>query len=469
MRSKRNGDDGLPSELERLQARLDEVEATLEAIRSGEVDAIVVNGPQGNRVFTLETADQPYRVLAESMNEGAATVTLEGTILFCNRRFAEMLDCPAGKLVGASILPYLVHFDESRLGEMISQGQKANVRREVELFRNHDSALPVLLSLNKIPLSESADGICLVATDLSAQKRQVAELQTAHEKIAQLNQELEQRVEKRTADLKAAVQELEAFSYSVSHDLRAPVRAVEGFSRILFQDHLPEFSEDARHCLDMVRQSAIHMGELIDGLLAFSRLGRRSVSRRRVNTAALMRQAWQELAGEQQGRQVQLTVHELPCCYADPLLLRQVFANLLSNALKYSRPREVARIELGGVPYGDLRGTLSENNPMLPAPGLLQPDSTVFYVRDNGVGFSMDYSDNLFGVFQRLHASEEFEGTGVGLATVRRIIQKHGGFVWAESRPDRGATFYFTIGSVIGDGEDKGNEHAVMAVEEVRT
>ncbi len=224
--------------------------------------------------------------------------------------------------------------------------------------------------------------------------------------------------------LEAANKELEAFSYSVSHDLRAPLRAIDGFSRILLEDFAAQLPAESRRYLDLVRANTQQMGHLVDDLLAFSRLSRQPLNKQRVAPADLVRQALADLRAEQEGRRVEIVVGDLPDCEGDPALLKQVFVNLLANALKYTRKREVARIEVG-----------CEN----------REGERVCFVRDNGVGFDMQYVGKLFRVFQRLHRAEEYEGTGVGLAIVQRIIQRHGGRAWAEAEVNQGATFYFTI------------------------
>ncbi|MEO6797501.1 MAG: ATP-binding protein [Candidatus Dormibacter sp.] len=220
--------------------------------------------------------------------------------------------------------------------------------------------------------------------------------------------------------------ELEAFSYSVSHDLRAPLRAIHGFVRIILEDHSDEFHGEARRYLDLVAANAQQMGRLVDDLLRFSRLGRQALNTQHVSANAIVRGALDQLQAELEGRAAELTIGDLPSLDGDPTLLQQVFLNLIGNAIKYTKGREPARIEVG-----------SRTDPN---------HDVVYFVKDNGAGFDMQYADKLFGVFQRLHRSDEYEGTGVGLALVQRIIIKHGGRIWADAAVGRGATFSFTLG-----------------------
>ncbi len=205
--------------------------------------------------------------------------------------------------------------------------------------------------------------------------------------------------------------------------MRAPLRAINGFSEILLEKHSTELSPDAQKLLGYVITSTRRMRQLIDGLLQFSRLGRQPLSKRRVNTATQMREVLDDMRSREE-RPVQIEVGDLPDCYGDPLLLKQVFFNLLANAFKFTRHQENPRVEIGSH---------------------INDQEIVYFVRDNGAGFDMRYAQRLFGVFQRLHSEEEFEGTGVGLSIVQRIIQRHGGRIWAEAEETKGATFYFTI------------------------
>ncbi|MEQ1860647.1 MAG: PAS domain S-box protein [Chthoniobacteraceae bacterium] len=271
------------------------------------------------------------------------------------------------------------------------------------------------------PLGELSEGrrvLLSLAVDVTDRKQ-------AENDVRQLNAELEQRVADRTAALKAANKELEAFSYSVSHDLRAPLRAVDGFSQAVLEDFGSMLPEEGQRYLRTVREGAQKMGMLIDDLLTFSRLSRAPLRRKNVNTGAMVRSVLDDLSPQRKGRNIDLRITPLPECSGDPALLTQVWLNLLSNALKYTGRREVAVIEVGceRTPEGD-----------------------VFFVRDNGTGFDMRYAGKLFGVFQRLHRAEDYEGTGVGLALVQRVIHRHGGRVWADAAVDRGATFHFTLG-----------------------
>jgi PAS domain S-box-containing protein len=418
MRSVKENEQRLRAELERVQARLVESESTMKAIRSGEVDAIVVDGPHGSRVFTLQSPEEPYRILAERMNEGAATLTPEGTILFCNRRLAEMTGRPAEQLLGSSLASILPAKEREAFPELARRALNNDVRVEGYLLRNDQTTIPVQLSLSSIPLEESQQGVCLVATDLTDQKR-------AQDEVQRLNAELEQQVDRRTAELQVANNDLEAFSYAVAHDLRAPLRHIHGFSDLLQRDTDSKLSADGRHCLDCILTGTLRMESLLEALLNLSRFGRQAINRRTISLNELVQEVIDDLAPETAKRQIAWKIGKLPPTNCDPALMKIVLANLLANAVKFTRLRATATIEMGEK---------------------IVNGETVLFVRDNGVGFDMKYAGKLFGVFQRMHKEKDYEGTGIGLATVLRILQKHGGRIWAEAEPEQGATFYFTCG-----------------------
>ena len=242
------------------------------------------------------------------------------------------------------------------------------------------------------------------------------------------NAELERKLKEHAAQLEAANRDLESFSSSISHDLRTPLRTITGFAELLLDPKAEALSADTARYLEFIKLGAKEMADMIEGLLAFSRFGRHAINPVTFDLSDLCTDAYEQLAQDRANRQVELVLQPAPKAFGDPLLLRQVVTNLLSNAIKYSRPREQAVIVFGAQTLG------SDPTP-------------VYFVRDNGVGFDMAHARNLFDVFHRIHSAEEFEGTGVGLATTRRIIERHGGRIWAESAKDAGATFFFTLPS----------------------
>lgn len=309
---------------------------------------------------------------------------------------------------------------EARVAERTADLRSANENLERELAerRKAEEQVRQLNAQLECRVAERTEQLQDANHELEAQ---VEELKRAQEQIAQLNTVLE----KRAGELETTNQELEAFSYSVSHDLRAPLRAVGSFTQLLLDEESPQLSPESYRYLELVHRNAEEMDALVKGLLAFSRSSRQPLNKQMVHLRDMVANVWRELeVSDPAGRRIDIQIGGIPDVRADPVLIKQVWANLLSNALKFTRCREVAHIEVGSYP---------------------QENETVFFVKDNGAGFDSQNAEKLFGVFQRFHHQEEYEGTGVGLAIVARIVRRHGGRIWADAQVDQGACFSFTL------------------------
>jgi PAS domain S-box-containing protein len=369
--------------------------------------------------------------IVESSDDAIMGKDLNGILTNWNKGAEKIFGYTAVEMVGTSIMR-LIPADrksEERQGlENIKRGE--SVKHFETLRQTKDGRLiNVAITISAIKgVAGEIIGVSKVAHDITDRK-------TAEEKIHRLNVELEQRVAERTAQLQAANKELEAFSYSVSHDLRAPLRHVMGFVNLLRQDAGPSLSEKNLRHLAIISSSTKRMGDLIDDLLSFARIGRTELKKTDINLEELVRGTLGDFLAETQERKIACKIDPLPRVQADRALLRLVLVNLISNAVKFTHGRAEAKIEIGCASGGG--------------------GETVIFVRDNGAGFDPLYAHKLFGVFQRLHSQEQFEGTGIGLANVQRIIHRHGGRVWAEGVVDRGATFYFSIPKHNGGGHGR--------------
>jgi len=360
------------------------------------------------------------RSLIEASLDPLVTISREGKITDVNRATETVTGISRERLIGSDFSDYFTQPQMARQGyEQVFA--KGTVRDYPLAIRHNSGGITDVLYNATLFKNEDGEieGIFAAARDITERKR-------AEEEVRRLNDELEQRVIRRTAQLEAANKELEAFTYSVSHDLRAPLRHISGFSKILTEEYGSSLAPEAQHHLQRIHEGTRRLGLLVDDLLNLAHVGRRDLGLQVTGLSSVVAEVVADLKPECEGRQVEWKIGSLPFVECDPALMKQVFQNLLSNAVKFTRPRPQAVIEVG---QKDQEGT------------------PVVFVRDNGVGFNMKYADKLFGVFQRLHRPEDFEGTGVGLATVRRIIQKHGGRIWAEAELDKGATFYFTLGA----------------------
>jgi PAS domain S-box-containing protein len=404
-------------ELEEVRAQLREAHETIEAIRGGGIDSLVIGPPGHEQVYSLASADRPYRLIVEAMNEGAATVSPRGVILDANPRLGSMTGQKTADMVGTAVLDLIPDAHRPTFARLLDVGAGDSARGEVDLTGPGGTTVPVLLAVSGFDL----DGMllrCLVLTDLTAQREAEAEVRA-------LNTQLEARVAHRTADLELANKNLEAFSYSVSHDLHAPLRALSGFSEALLEEYGDRLGDTGRGYAAHIQAASERMATLIDDQLQLSRVSRAGINLQRVDLSAEVGAIADELRSREPGRRVRFTIQDGVWVTADRSLIRSVVQNLVENAWKFTARRDYATIEFATT-------TVDE-------PGIC------CYVRDNGAGFDPDQAGQLFQPFQRLHTASEFPGTGIGLASVQRIIERHGGRTWAEGAIDGGATFYFTL------------------------
>jgi PAS domain S-box-containing protein len=357
--------------------------------------------------------------MIDTANEGIWMIGPDAKTVSVNAKMAGLLGYDPKEMMGQPVTAFLFEEDVPSFlegSEKLRSGFSLHLERRLRC-KDGRTLHTIISATPTFDDAQRFQGSFGMFTDITERKLAEAE-------ILRLNRELEQRVVQRTAALEAANREMEAFSYSVSHDLRAPLRAISGFASALEQDCAASLDDEGKRYLSLIRQGASRMGHLIDDLLDLSRSSKGELAMQTVDMAALARQVYDELRAAVPERNIQFILGDLPSSPGDPALIRQVLANLLSNAIKYTSRKSEAVIEVTGK---------------------AEQDENIYSVKDNGAGFDMQFSNRLFGVFQRLHTHEEFEGNGIGLAIVKRIVERHGGRLWAQGEVEKGAEFSFTL------------------------
>ncbi|WP_183360617.1 sensor histidine kinase [Geomonas limicola] len=398
----------------------------------------------------MEQLLKQYTELYDLAPVGYFTLDFSGTVLAVNLAGATLLGTERAALIGRSFPGLVNHLDRHAFEAFLLKTRDTTEKQELEigLQRMAEGDLPLFVKLEA--LADSAGHTCLLAAiDMTKRKlaeeeldryreqlewlvrertysleAEIAERTRAELEIKELNSTLERRVEVRTAELQATIRDLQTFSYSVSHDLRSPLRSINSFASMLLEDYGARLDEEGQRLLGSILRRTVSMGALIDDLLNFTKNSRLQLSLQVIDMTALARESVDKLQGNGIGGQTEFKIAVLPTARGDRAMIAQVLENLLGNAAKFSGNAGHPVVEVGCQ---------------------VQEQALVYFVRDNGIGFEMKYADTIFGVFQRLHTSEDFEGTGVGLAIVEQVITKHGGKVWAEGRPGEGATFFFLL------------------------
>jgi len=385
------------------------------------LDSIENEKQRKNAETALAGSVEKFRALVESSSDLIWETNLEGAYTYLSPQIEDILGYPVESLINKSPFTYIV--DEEKVNLKIESDKIVKTGKPFSSLVNkfyHKNGNIVYLETSGVPVINESG----ILNGYRGVSRDITDRFKAEQEVIKLNETLEVKVVERTQQLESANNELEAFSYSVSHDLRAPLRHISGFISLFLENKKTALSEEELGYLNIVSNSAKEMGDLIDALLSFSRLSRAEIQKTLINSNTMISQLQEIFTDETLSRKVDIHINELPPIYGDHQLLRQVWMNLLSNAIKYTSKKEVAKIEIGSLDHNS---------------------EFVFFIKDNGAGFNMKYVDKLFGVFQRLHKPRDFEGMGIGLANVNRIITRHGGRCWAEGEINKGATFYFAL------------------------
>lgn len=386
-----------------LRARLEEAEQTLSAIRQGSIDALVVAGPEGDNIFTLEGSDRNYRRLVESIGEGALTLTDEGIILYCNSRFAQMVGYPAETLVGKALINYVNPDEQASFIGFLHHGAAYNYKKEVTLQTSQGVLLCTQASIGLLD-ADGINGLCMILTDLTETKM-AASLVDANDDLSRSNAELAR------------------FAYVASHDLKEPLRVVSNYVQMLQLRYKSQLEEEGQSYVRYIVDAVRRMYELIDDLLNYSRIGAEPVEHAPVDCGSIVREVLSNLESSVEECGGKIECDPLPLVMGDRVQLFQLFQNLLVNAVKYR----------------------SEKPPEVHIQSKQEKGQWLFSIQDNGIGIKPEYFEKIFVIFQRLHRKDQYTGTGIGLAVCKKVVEQHGGKIWLDSTPNVGSTFYFSL------------------------
>lgn len=392
-------------EVEDLRLRLAEAEETLKAIQEGEVDAVVVNRENDTQIFTLKGADYAYRVLIEEMNEGVAMLTPDRTIFYCNNQMASILKTPLEEMIGKSMDEFISPDQLQKCQIPPENDLNSKCKEETVIKASDGTFVPVQVTFRFL---KQINGFNMVVNDITSQK------------------EAEQEFTRLLEDLKRSNEELERFAYVASHDLQEPLRTIASFTQLIERRYKGQLDEDADEFMDYIVEAAKRMKQQIEGLLEFSRVATKGHEFEEVNMNELLNRTIGSLNTLIKECNAKIIYDNLPVIMGDSGQLQRVFQNLISNAIKFRKYEEPLKVHISA--------NMNEKK-----------TEYIFRVSDNGIGIEEQYLDRIFIIFQRLHTIGEYKETGIGLSIVKRIIERHGGRIWAESEFDKGSTFYFTL------------------------
>jgi signal transduction histidine kinase len=418
-----------------LRQQLAAAKASVEAIKNGGIDAIVFAGEQDLKIYSASTADKTYRILVERMNEGAVTLTKDGTILYCNSCFASMVNLPLEKIVGINFKKFITKTFQKRIEALLNESGETSLKEEINLHASRRKKLAVLLTATTF-LVDTIFVLSIILTDLSFQKKDQEELKRRTREVRQKNKELyleSKEKEKRSAQLTSANKELESFNYVASHDLQEPLRKIQTFATRILETDYETLSDTGKGYFRRIEKAARRMQTLIEDLLSFSQTNVSEQKFEKLDLNKIIDDIAEELNEAFPQNPAVILSKGMCDVIIIPFQFRQLLQNLISNALKFSLP---------GVPTQIMISSETKEGRSFGTEGLL-PGKMYCHIRfsDNGIGFDPQYKDKIFDVFQRLNSKDEYSGTGIGLSIVKKIIENHSGVITATSGPGQGATF----------------------------